>query len=343
MAAGFTTTTTVGGVGSHIIPPFYSDFMRENLYPNMYFRQLGTRVTVPQGYGDTIRIPRWDTPIQNSRGQASLVSAVTAVAQVTAEGGIIDVFPLSAESITGDVVQFAGARGYTDKLIITAKANFLEGALESLSRELTWRIDNYTRTQIDTNAWNVAARESGGGGALTTDGLFGKNVAKIAPYLDSMSVPRWDDQTFVSVSNPLAQYDIFRDPSSAGFVPVARYGDVDRIYRGEVGQKFGIRFLLSNTVPIVRGAGGANSGAGKLSAGETGSFSYIFAPDAFYSIELEKGGVEVIHQPLGSGGATGDPGAQRGSIAVKVFYGVAAAPAADNRLMKFAHGINLHF
>jgi len=33
MAGTFTTTGRVGGVGGHVIPPYYADFLRENLYP----------------------------------------------------------------------------------------------------------------------------------------------------------------------------------------------------------------------------------------------------------------------------------------------------------------------
>jgi N4-gp56 family major capsid protein len=320
------------------------------LYPNLYFRQLGTKLTIPQGYGDKVKIPRWQTPVLNnssgaSAGMATLTSSLTAVGQISesSAGASVVAKTLGAEDITGSVVKFAGARGYTDKLIITAKANFLEGALESLTRELAWRVDNYTRTTLNTAAIYFSANAGTGTSATTTDGLFGKNVAKIAPFLDSMSVPRWEDQTYVGVFNPLVQYDVYRDPSAGGFTNVARYNDASKIYRGEIGQKFGLRFLLSNTVPVLRGAGSSNTGADKLSAGSTGSFGYIFAPDAFYSLELEKGGVEVIHHPLGSGGATGDPANEVGAVSVKVFYGIAPSASADNRLMRFAHGVGLHF
>lgn len=350
MASTYTTTTVVGGNAGPVIPPFYSDFLRANLYPNLYFRQLGTKLTIPQGYGDKVKIPRWETPVVNhsttaSAGMATLTSSLTAIAQISesSAGATVVAKTLGAEDITGSVVKFAGARGYTDKLIITAKANFLEGALESLTRELAWRVDNYTRTALNTAAIAFSANAGTGGSATTTDGLFGKNVAKVAPFLDSMSVPRWEDQTFVGVFNPLVQYDVYRDPSAGGFTNVARYNDASKIYRGEIGQKFGLRFLLSNTIPVVRGADSSNTGADKLSAGSTGSFGYIFAPDAFYSLELEKGGVEVIHHPLGSGGATGDPANEVGSVSVKVFYGIAPSASADHRLMKFAHGVGLHF
>jgi N4-gp56 family major capsid protein len=342
---------------SHVVPPYYADFLREQLYPSLYFRQLGTLVSIPRANGEKVRIPRWQTPLLNTKGQtiisAGMARSAMTVITAVSEGNIITPGVLCAESITGKVIQFAGGRRYSDKLVIITKANFLEGALESLAREMAFKIDRYSRQNITANAF--LARAGAGtkfAGAATTDGLFGKNVAKIAPYLDAANVPRWEDETFVGITNPLAQYDMYRDISSTGFVSVARYGDPQRIYRGEVGQMYGVRWLLSTAIPLTRGAtafsaqGATGTSAQKnfgLSAKATGTHAYIFAPDAFYSLELEDGGVEVFHMPPGSGGSTGDPAAQVGSVSMKLWYGVTPAPSGDSRLMRFAHGINLGY
>lgn len=334
-----TTSTLLGGPGSSVIPPYYADFLRENLYPSLYFRQLGTKVTVPRGYGDKVKIPRWQTPIKTTSSQAAITGSHSAVTRNVTEGSAITPKTLCAENITGQTIQFAGARGYSDKVVLVTRANYAEGALESLGRELAFRVDDYTMGSISGNAWlRIAA---GGTKAGTANVLAGKELARIAPHLDAYNVPRWDDNTFVGVAHPLAQYDIYKDISATGFVSVARYGDVSKIYRGEIGQMYGVRLLLSNAITLYSGATGSASGTQGLSGGATGTHIWVFAPDAFYSIELEDGGVEVIHQPPGSSGAVDDPAAQIGSIAVKMHYGVASAPSKDKRLMKFAHGIGL--
>ena len=334
-----TTMSTVGGVSGPVIPPFYSDFLRENLYPNLYIRQLGTAVTIPQGYGDRIKIPRWENPITHTGGQAGLAGAVTAVQGMT-EGTVISSFSnLSAEFITGDVTGFAGSRSYSDKLIMVTKANFIEGALEALGREMSYRVDKFDRVNISaaTTLLNIAATTNK---AVQTDTLIGKNVAKIAPNMDARSVPRWEDASFVGVTNPLAQYDMYTDISATGFVSVARYNDAIKIYRGEVGQMYGIRWLLSPAIPFIYGAAGTTASLG-ISTDVTGCNALVFAPDAFYTVELEKGGVEVIHHPPGSGGSTGDPANQVGSVAVKLYHGVASAPQADYRVLRVPHGLAL--
>jgi hypothetical protein len=58
MSIAATVTSMLGGTGGHVIPPYYADFLRENLYPSLYFRQLGTLITIPRGTGDKVKIPQ---------------------------------------------------------------------------------------------------------------------------------------------------------------------------------------------------------------------------------------------------------------------------------------------
>ena len=231
----FQTSAGVGGSGGHVTPPYYSDFLRENLYPSLHFRQLGTQVTIPRGYGDKVKIPRWASPVTNSSGGAQLSSggAVTAVVFNFAEASAGNLGVLCAENITGQVKRFVGGRGYTDQMIIVTKANYLEGALESLGRELAYKFDRFTRQSITASATLRFAGAAASGKGLSTDYLQGKAIAKLRPYMDSANAPAWDDESFVAVCHPLAQYDIFRDPSATGFVPIVRYNDATRAYRGE--------------------------------------------------------------------------------------------------------------
>jgi N4-gp56 family major capsid protein len=259
----------------------------------------------------------------------------------------ITLFGLCAQDITGRVTGWAGGRGYTDKTVIVSMANFTEGALESLSRELAFRLDRYIRTKISGNAFTQYAVSRAGVAPATNSVkpsalLFGKNVARLRPLMGANDVPTWDDGTYVGIAHELAAYDMFNDLSATGFTTTARYNDARMIYRGEVGEFYGIRWLLSNA-SVRRLYGGAASATNGLSGGVTGSNAYIFGPDGFYNLELETGGVEVIHQPLGSSGAVSDAAAQLGSIAVKVFFGVLPAPSADRRIMRFVHSTSLHY
>lgn len=342
MAYTFAGTGTVGGQAGHVIPPYYSDFLRSNLYPSLFFRQLGTQVTIPRGSGMKVKIPRWQTPVKHSSGVANISgAALTAVNEQVTEGSTITAVGLSAQDITGQILQWAGAKGYNDKLILVTKANFIEGALEALARELSFKIDRYTRQSL-TGSASLFTFSTTKNKTATTDVLVGKRIARIAPIMDGAGVPRFEDNTYVGLTTPLAQLDIFSDISSTGFVGVSQYGDPTRIYRGEVGQMYSVRWLFSAAIPRLYGTAALSASNG-LSPAATGADAFVFSPDSFYSIELEGGGVEVIHHPPGSSGARWDPANQLGSIAVKCFYGVAPQPSGDGRVIRMAHGLSLHY
>lgn len=318
--------------------------MRENLYASLYHRQLGTLVVIPRGTGTRAKIPRWGTAMKTGGGGVNFVYAVSAggmsAISARAEGTTVTPTSLSAQFITGDVVQFAGAKSYSDKSVLVVRGNIIEGCLETEVREMAFRLDRYTLNNISASATTRRAGGAAAGAVPGTAVLNGKNIARIAPYMDANNVPRWEDETFVAVTHPLNQFDVFADQSANGFVSVARYGERQKIYKGEVGQMYGVRFLFSNANTRIFGAAG-NTATYGLSAGVTGSTTWVFAPDAFYSLELEDGGVEVIHHPPGSGGSTGDPTNVIGSVATKVWYGVAPAPSGDQRLMRFVHATTL--
>ncbi len=331
------TGVGLGGPGSSVIPKFYADFMRDRLWSSLYFRQFGTDVTVPHGY-ENVKIPRWRSPYTISDYQPSYDSSFANISQI-AEDGSITPGQLSASSIEGSVVIFAGAIGYTEKAMLVSHASITDGAMENLVRELALRIDDYTIGQISSTAETnkmIAGSDSTVG---TSDTLDGAEIAKIGPKMDSWNVPRWEDETFVCVIHPLVAYDVMTDSAQTGFLEIAKYTDPSDIYRGEIGRLYGIRFIVSNNVKCFDS--GASPSDSDFEANVKGTYSYIIAPDAYYTITQEGGGVQVIHHPPGSAG-TSDPVNLQGTIGVKVYYGVVAAPAADHRLARLKHAVSLY-
>jgi N4-gp56 family major capsid protein len=331
-----------------MLPPFYADFLRENLYSSMYWRQLGTVVTIPKGHGTKARISNWHPSIKPvASGMSAL--ALTAIASYGENVVLTAAKNMSAESITGYITAYEGAYGYTQKTLLVGMANVTEGALENLGRELAWRTDTYHRTKCSGGAWTVYALCSVGSGVPTDNKvnsycrLHSKTLASIGPKFGTLGIPRWSDGTYVGIAHEIAQYDMMIDSSAYGYVPVARYNDARRVYRGEIGEFYGVRWLLSPTSVLRNLEDGTTSATTGLSAAVSGSNAYVFSPDSFYCLELADGGVEVINQPLGSGGATGDPTAKVGTIGVNVYFGNIATPSTDNRIMRLVHSCSIRF
>ena len=106
----YTASTAIGAnsMTGSLALPYYADFLRGNLYPSLYFRQMGTLITIPKGHGDKVRSSRWVTPVKISNGNAQLTGgraglAITAVVK-HAEATAITPYTLCADNITGQAV-----------------------------------------------------------------------------------------------------------------------------------------------------------------------------------------------------------------------------------------------
>lgn len=332
--------------GDKLVPNFWADFLRQNLFPTCHFRQFGTKIVIPRGFGNSVKIPRFKNVFAVSGGSTVLSAGrqPTAIKENFSETAVFTdacAKGLCAESISGNTLQFGGVRGYTQKVIMVSHANIIQAALESLLRELAFRLDRYTRIALTANS-TLRHNEISTSVHGASQGLIGQNIARIAPYLGASMAMSWPDGLWPLITNPLSMWDVMTDTSANGFVVVARYNDASMIYRGEVGQMYGVRFVLANNIPVAVGTA-ATTGTIGLSVASTGVNSYVLGPDAFYALEQAENGLEVIHHPPGSGGATGDALNTYGSVGVKIWYGVVPSPQVDRRIIRYAHEIGLRY
>lgn len=327
------------GASSGLAPIYYADFLRENLYANLFFRQFGTEISIPRGYTGKIYIPRWQTPIETSGGTAALVATLTATGILTEGTPQVSSTTLGVASLTGTLTGWGGARRYTDDLILMSYIDWTEAAVESLARELAFRFDDYTRKKISASYLTMPAGVS----KVQTSGyLRGKVLAGLPPKLDARAVPRWSDGTFVLVTHPFAAYDIYSDISATGWVSVKRYHDPSEIYKGEIGQMYGVRIVLTSAMQKKIGV--------KTNSGDTVPSAYLgmcatvsgwnallLGDNPYYTLQYEGAGLEIIHHPLGSSGSRQDPINQIGSIGVKTKFGVCKHLLADYKVTRVPH------
>lgn len=344
--AASNTMSTMGPVGSGLVPNYWADFLRGNLFPHQYFRQLGEKITIPNGNGNTVKIPRFRSAVKNALnpGQTTLSAAaggevMSAVGHMTEGTAPTASAVLQNDVISGHITAWVGFYSYSDRAAFASMADLVQAAVRELGRQQAYRIDTYTRTKISANAFiRTAGGAIGTAKTASTAGLQGKYIAKIGPTFEAYNVPAWDDGTYVALINPLAKYSIFADTSANGYIPVSRYTDPSKAYKGEIGEFFGVRFLTTTMVNKVIGAAGTSATVG-LSPGVTGAYAWVFAPKAFYAVEHQAGGFFVYHAPPTA--QLSDPAAQQGTVAIKAWYGVIPELASEKRLMLFSHGLQL--
>lgn len=317
--AQITTTALVG----QFLPNYWDSVLGENLYPNLFMWQFGTKRTIPRNFGKTIKVPRY--------------KKLATVALVT-EGTPVTPTAASAQTISGGISQFGGAIKHSDLLLMTSLSDFVEMSLADLARDLAKKIDNKIRDVISGTGVAIGGLKGDsviGGTAMslsvgaTTGILKPKMLIRAGVRLDDANNSRPPDMYYPAIIAPRAVYDIQTNLSGGAWLDVTKYQTTGapRIYQGEVGRMYGIRFVASTEMKRL---------VSRLSTAATSGYrSYIFAPNAYYVTELNGDSAKTFVKQLGSAG-TADPINQNATVGAKVLFGClpAAWTATEYRIAR---------
>lgn len=275
------------------MPQYWDQVLGENLYPNLYFYQFGTKRSVPRNFGTSIKIPR----IKKNR----IVTSLT-------EGTIVGTCPISDQFISGTMAQYGGAYKHSDVLIMTNLSDVIELSLIEIARDIARRIDRSVRNALSANGFVISD-------ALASNPIKPTHIMEAVVRLDSSDNPRPPDNHFPAIIHPTQVFSLQNNLSGGAWLDVIKYteGNVNRAYIGEVGKLYGARFTTSNN--IRRRA---------LSAALSGVENYMFAPDAYYVSEISDMTTKTIVKQLGSGG-TSDPLNQIATVGAKAYFGIVPA------------------
>lgn len=316
-----TATTTL----THFIPPYWDQVLGENLYPNLYFYQFGTKRTVPRNFGTGIKIPRLQ--------KRNIVRGI----DTASEGRVITTCAISDQWISGSMNQYAGAYKHADVLIMTALSDVVELSLIDIARDIARRMDRTIRNALSGigsaiygDAAQTAAHISS---VRDTDIMHASQIIKGVVTLDAADNPRPPDNHYPVIIHPTTVYDLQTSLSGGAWLDVTKYteGNADRIYIGEVGRMYGARFVTSSNIRRA-----------VMSEGNSGVREYMFAPDAYYVTEISDMTARTYVKQLGSAGAA-DPVNQYATVGAKVYFGVVPATwtSAETRLVRFEHGTTI--
>ena len=285
------------------IPNYWDAVLGENLYPNLYFYQFGTKRTIPRNFGNTIKIPRLD--------KSNIVTSI-------GEGVIVGTCQISDQTISGSLVQFAGAYKHSDILVFTALSDVIELSLRDIARDIAKRMDAHIRDTLSLTGYEVlGGRGTGEATSLKLSTgvkgmLTGKSIVRAVTVLDEQDNPRPPDNHYPAIIHPATAYDIQTNLSAGNWLDITKYQEtgIGRTYLGEIGRMFGARFITSTNLRRF-----ATS-----FAGSSGIRQYMFAPDAYYVTEISDLTARTYIKQLGSAG-TADPVNQQATVGAKVYFG----------------------
>lgn len=289
-----TQTTLLDGLSAEM-KTYYEDRLIDYAEPYLVHDQFGDKYPIPQHGGKTIEFRKY----------APLGKALVPLTEgVTPAGNKLDV-----STIEATVDQYGDYIEISDVLELTAIDRNLEQATKLLGGQAGRTLDTVTREVINggTNVMyapkadgtEILSRSTIAADCLLTVDLVFAGAAKL---LEMNALPI--DDCFVCIVHPNVAADLMR---SEQWQDVHKYADPEKIYRGEIGQIAGVRFVQTTEAKIIEGAG-----VGGVSV----YCSMLIGANAYGTTEISGGGLKHIVKQLGSSG-TADPLDQRATTGWK--------------------------
>lgn len=297
MFAGNPDSTTSAGMSAEM-KTFYEKRLLDQAEPKLVHDQFADFYPIPQHGGKTIEFRKYD----------SLPKATTPLT----EGVTPDGQNLNVSTVTATMAQYGGWTPETDLLRMTAIDNRILNATKVLASQAGRTLDTVTRDVLagGTNVIYAPAVAADGTETEVTSRKNLTDACKLTPklffraaaQLSAMNADTIGD-SYVAIIHPYAAYDL---KTNKDFIEVAKYGNPDSIFKGEIGKLGNIRFVETSEAKIWKDS---TCPTGKAVFG-----TLVLGAHAYGVTELEGGGLEHIVKQLGYGD---DPLNQRASIGWK--------------------------
>lgn len=293
-----TQTTLLNAPGNDLSPEmktYYEDRLIDHAEPNLVHDQFGDKYPIPKGGGKTIEFRKY-SPLQKN---------LTKLTEgVTPNGNKLDVTTIEAS-----VDQYGDYITVSDVLELTAIDRNLEQATKLLGGQAGRTLDTVTREVITAGTNVMYAPKSDGTEVLVRSAIdktcliTTKLINQVVAKLRRMNATPVNDM-YVGIIHPDIACDLM---NSDGWIEAHKYATPENMYKGEIGQLGGVRFVQTTEAKII-----ANAGAGGISV----YCSMFIGANAYGVTEVTGGGLQHIVKQLGSAG-TADPLNQRASTGWK--------------------------
>lgn len=285
---------------------FYNMTLIEEASPQLVHAQFGQKRSIPKNGGKTIEFRKF----------LPLPKATTALT----EGVTPDGKRLEATAITATVKQYGDYITQSDFLELTALDNTIYEAVKLLGKQAGLTIDTLVRNELvgGTNVTYCPTISGTTETAVTsradldpTAQLTVKVVQKVVAKLRGQNAPTING-SYVAIAHPYVLYALMRDPE---WIDAHKYATPENIYKGEVGQIAGVRFVSTTEAKVWN-----DNTCPPTSEGATtyhSVYATLFIGEGAYGvIDITGGGMETIVKQKGSSG-TADPLNQRSSVGWK--------------------------
>lgn len=305
-----TSTNNNGNSLAYEIKEYYERKLLKNAEPALIHDQCGEKYTIPKGSGHTIE---W-------RKFSSLPKATTALTEaVTPDGDVLNVV-----RVQGTVYQYGSFIRTSDRLELEAFDPIISETSELQGAQAGATLNTITRDVLagaTNKCWpnGKSARSS----LASTDTISLKDIFNMVAIMRANNVPTIDGSNYVVFIHPYIANDLMMAnlTSHGSWIDVTKYSNAEQIFKGELGQIGGARFVQSSECKIWKDSNGPVKTAATQSADAVyySVFQTLMVGKGGYAVtELAGGGLEYIVKPLGYGE---DPLNQRASMGWKAMKG----------------------
>lgn len=281
---------------------FYKTTLLEFAKPKLVFNQFGLKQPMPKRTGQAVEWRRFN----------KLNKALTPLT----EGITPDGHKTTVSNVKAFTHQYGDYTYVTDVLDMTAVDPVIAETTKLHAENAGETLDTLARNELLGTTNVLYARKSNGNKVSARSSLDEtclinlKDISTIKTILKRKNAPQIDG-SYVMVVHPDVENDL---TSNAKFIELQQYTDnVSKVFEGEIGKLYGIRFVVSSEAPILAPTARTGDDAQKLSVYPC----LAFGRNAYGVVQLDGGGMQIIVKPLGSAG-TADPLNQRSSIGWKV-------------------------
>lgn len=269
---------------------FYDKNLIRLAEPELVHDQFGQKRPIPGGNGKTIEFRKFNA-LPAVPEDRVLQEGITPNGQV-----------YGVTAITATIVQYGGYITLTDMLNLTAYDNNMQEVMKILASQAGQVSDKVTRDVL-CGGTNVSyANGKASRAALTADDILTiEDIKKAVRKLKRVNAKTINGD-YVAIVHPDVVYDLMNDSE---WVDANHYAGSQKIFNGEIGKMYGVRFVESTMAKIWKPS--------SLPIYAT----LVLGENAFGVTSINGGGIETIVKQLGSGG-TADPLNQRSTVGYKL-------------------------
>lgn len=290
---------------------FYDRVLLKASEPSLIHEQFAQKRPIPPNNGKNIEFRKFSTL---PKMLTPLVEGVTPDGQ-----------GYSVSAINATIAQYGGYISISDMINLTAFDNNQAEIMKMLGSQMGRTKDTLTRDVIAAGTNVIYAGGKTSRKEITNEDKFSIDLVKQAvKKLKRQNAPKIGD-SYVAIIHPDTTFDLWKDPE---WLEAQKYSHAEKIYRGEIGQMYGVRFVESTEAKFW-GSDDTTTGTATVYG------TLVLGEDAFGLISINGGGAQTIVKQLGSGG-TADPLNQRATMGWKL--NTVTKILDDTRMVRIEHG-----